>query len=69
MKNTLFLLVILLSINISAQQTIEKTVGEFKTLKVFDLINVKMKKSDENKVIISGKNRKDVQVINKKRKA
>ncbi|MEO1030812.1 MAG: head GIN domain-containing protein [Bacteroidota bacterium] len=65
MKNILFLLVILLSINISAQQTIEKTVGEFKTLKVFDLINVKMKKSDENKVIISGKNRKDVQVINK----
>ena len=65
MKKILVLFVIALSINLNAQQTIEKTVGEFKTLKVFDLINVKMKKSYENKVIISGKNRRDVQVINK----
>ncbi|WP_299521476.1 head GIN domain-containing protein [Winogradskyella sp.] len=65
MKKFLSSLILVLSISVSAQDTIEKTVGEFKTLKVFDLINVKMKKSDENKVIISGKNRKDVQVINK----
>ncbi|WP_299363673.1 head GIN domain-containing protein [Winogradskyella sp.] len=65
MKNILLLLVLALSFNISAQQTIEKTIGEFKTVKVYDLINLKMKKSDENKVMISGKNRKDVQVINK----
>lgn len=65
MKNILILLVIAASFNINAQQTIEKSIGEFKTVKVYDLINLKMKKSDENKVTISGKNRKDVQVINK----
>ncbi|WP_111683225.1 head GIN domain-containing protein [Winogradskyella tangerina] len=65
MKNILILLVIAVSFNINAQQTIEKSIGEFKTVKVYDLINLKMKKSDENKVTISGKNRKDVQVINK----
>ena len=65
MKKVLLLIVMAVSFNINAQQTIEKTVGEFKTVKVYDLINLKMKKSDENKVVISGKNRKDVQVINK----
>tara|TARA_R110002049_G_scaffold694_1_gene4131 strand:- start:6280 stop:6924 length:645 start_codon:yes stop_codon:yes gene_type:complete len=49
---------------INAQDTIEKTIGEFSTVKVFDLIHVKMIESDENKVIISGKNRKDVEVVN-----
>ncbi len=65
MKKLLFLLVIAVSLNINAQETIEKTVGEFNTLKVYDLISVKMKKSEENKVVISGRNRNDVQVINK----
>ena len=50
---------------INAQETIEKNIGEFSSVKVYDLINLKMKKSDENKVVISGKNRRDVQVLNK----
>ena len=41
-----------------------KKIGEFSTVKVFDLIHLKMIASDENKVIISGKNRKDVEVVN-----
>lgn len=65
MKKFIFLLSIALSFSLSAQDTIEKSVGEFSTLKVYDLINVKMIKSDENRAVIAGDNRKDVQIINK----
>jgi len=61
-----FSIVLLAFISLAtAQQPIEKTVGEFSEVKAFDLINVTMIKSDENKVIISGKNKRDVQVVNK----
>ena len=49
----------------NAQDALEKSIGEFSEVKVYDLINLKMIKSKENKVFISGKNRKDVEVINK----
>ena len=65
MKKIIFLLSVVLSFSLSAQDTIEKTIGEFSTVKVYDLINVKMIKSDENKAVIAGDNRKDVQIINK----
>jgi hypothetical protein len=65
MKKIIFLLSIALSFSLSAQDTIEKTIGEFSTVKVYDLINIKMIKSDENKAVIAGDNRKDVQIINK----
>ena len=65
MKKYLSIIIIVFGFSINAQETIEKTVGEFKSLKVYDLINLKMKKSDVNKVEISGANRKDVQVFNK----
>ena len=42
-----------------------ETIGEFTELKVFDLIEVEMIKSNENKITISGKNNKDVVVNNK----
>jgi hypothetical protein len=47
------------------QEPIEKTVGEFREVKVYDLIEVKMIKSDINKVVISGKNTEDVVTVNK----
>ncbi len=65
MKKILFILTLIVSFTASAQETVEKTIGEFSTVKVYDLINLKMIKSDENKVVISGKNRKDVEVVNK----
>jgi len=65
MKKIIFLLSIALNFSLSAQDTIEKNIGEFSTVKVYDLINVKMIKSDENKAVIAGDNRKDVQIINK----
>ena len=48
-----------------AQNPITKDVGEFSEVKVFDLINVTMIKSDKNQVTIAGKNKRDVEVINK----
>jgi len=48
-----------------AQKPVEKTIGEFTELKVYDLIEVEMIKSNENKVIISGKNNQNVLVNNK----
>ena len=65
MKNTLIALAILITGTITAQRPISKTVGEFTELKVYDLINVEMIKSKENKVEIKGKNASEVVIINK----
>ncbi|GAB1856445.1 head GIN domain-containing protein [Flavobacteriaceae bacterium MHTCC 0001] len=65
MKKVTFLLFATMSLSISAQKTIEKTIGEFTELKVYDLIHVEMIKSNEDKVVISGKNKDDVLVNNK----
>jgi len=64
MKYIILIVTLVFSFTINSQETIEKTVGEFSTVKVFDLIHLEMVKSDENKVIISGKNRNDVEVVN-----
>ncbi|RIA11110.1 putative autotransporter adhesin-like protein [Flavobacteriaceae bacterium MAR_2010_72] len=50
---------------LGAQGPIEKTVGEFKELKAYDLIEVQLIKSIENKVSITGRNAKDVVIVNK----
>jgi len=65
MKNVLIVLTILITGAITAQNEITKKVGEFSELKVYDLINVELIKSKENKVEISGKNASDVVVVNK----
>jgi hypothetical protein len=65
MKIKLSILVILISTLAIAQNPIEKTIGEFSELKVYDLINVELVKSNENKVIITGKNSNDVLINNK----
>lgn len=65
MKSIFLSLTLLIIGFVSAQDTVEKTVGEFNTVKVYDLIKVKMIKSDVNKVVITGKNRNDVEVLNK----
>lgn len=48
-----------------AQNSIEKTIGEFTELKVYDLIEVRLVQSNENKVTITGENQDDVLVNNK----
>ncbi|MBT8254004.1 MAG: DUF2807 domain-containing protein [Flavobacteriaceae bacterium] len=47
-----------------SQNPISKTVGEFDTLKAYDLINIELISSDDNRVEISGKNASDVVVVN-----
>lgn len=56
--------VLLVSLNAMAQTTIEKNPGDFDELKVYDLINVILIKSDSNKAIISGDNKNDVSLVN-----
>ena len=65
MKNSILFIALIAGLLLSAQETIDKTVGEFTTVKVYDLINLKMIKSDNNRVVISGKNKSDVEVVNK----
>lgn len=65
MKTIIKTLVFFFTISISAQSSIYQTVGEFKELKAYDLINVELIKSQENKIEITGKNASDVVIVNK----
>ena len=66
MKRVFTILTILVATVANSQNTdIEKTIGEFTELKVYDLIEVTLVKSDENKVVISGNDTEDLVVINK----
>lgn len=65
MKNTILILSIFLSTIATAQDPVEKEVGQFTELKVYDLIEVKMIKSNENKIVVSGENTNEVQFVNK----
>ena len=66
MKNIILLFTLAFTIFSQAQNPIIKTIGEFSTLKVYDLISVELIQSKENKVEISGKNASEVEIINKK---
>lgn len=55
----------LISLQTFAQENIEKKLGEFNTLKVYDLINIEMVKSDENKAVIKGGDPYDVEIVNR----
>lgn len=65
MKSLFLLVFVVCNGLVFAQEGITKTVGEFSTLKVFDLIEVKLIKSQENKVVINGRNKNDVEIVNK----
>jgi len=65
MKNLALYIILSFSISLCAQDSIVKKIGEFSTVKAYDLINLNMIKSTENKVVISGENKKDVEIINK----
>lgn len=61
-----FILILMLTCSFSfSQESIEKQIGEFSELKVYDLIEVELIKSKENKVVISGENKGDVIINNK----
>ncbi|MCB4798271.1 head GIN domain-containing protein [Neotamlana laminarinivorans] len=65
MKTLVKTLVLFITASLFSQNSIEKTVGEFKELKVYDLINVELIPAKEDKVEISGDNKDDVIIVNK----
>jgi len=65
MKQFIFSIAVVFSL-ISFSQNIEKSLGEFSQLKTFDGLSVELLKSEENKVVISGVHKDDVQIVNKK---
>ena len=65
MKKFTLIIALVIGFVINAQETLEKTIGEFSTVKVYDLINLKMIKSNENKVVITGKKTEnDIELLN-----
>ena len=65
MKTLVKICILCISTILYAQDPVEKHVGEFNELKVYDLIQVKLVKSNEDKAVISGKNKNNVIVNNK----
>lgn len=65
MKTIASTLLLLISLTTFAQNPKEKKVGDFTTVKVFDLIHISLIKSEESKVIISGEDVEDVEIVNK----
>ena len=61
----LYLLLLVVCVQTFSQTEISKTLGEFSELKVYDLINVDLIKSTENKIVVSGKNSENLNIIQK----
>ena len=65
MKTIFTICLTLFTLTTFAQRTIDTEVGDFNEIKVFDLIEVNMIQSDENKIIIKGRNTDDITWANK----
>lgn len=62
-KQIIFASLLFAATAINAQ--VEKNLGDFKELKVYDRIEVELIKAEENKVVITGGNTADVVLVNK----
>lgn len=63
---TLLIVLCLLTAGISnAQRIVDREVGDFQEIKVFDLIEVNLIRSDENRILIKGDNVHDINFANK----
>ncbi|WP_298550478.1 head GIN domain-containing protein [uncultured Algibacter sp.] len=65
MKTLVKVVVLFITTVCLAQNSIEKTIGEFTELKVYDLIDVQLIKADSDRIVITGKNATHVLVNNK----
>tara|TARA_R110002050_G_scaffold54303_4_gene122945 strand:+ start:30915 stop:31589 length:675 start_codon:yes stop_codon:yes gene_type:complete len=65
MKTLVKVFILFITTVIFAQNPIEKNVGDFTELKIYDLIEVELVKSNENKAIITGDNKDNVIINNK----
>ena len=64
MKSVLVLLALCASSILFGQELVNKEVGDFTEIKVYDLIEINLIQSDENRVVIKGDHSNDVKVIN-----
>ena len=64
MKLISTILIAFITFSAFSQRMVEKNIGDFDELKVFDLIEVNLIPSEENKVVIKGKNTESVKIIN-----
>lgn len=65
MKKVITLLLVAVSAQGFAQRIVDREVGEFHAVKVFDLIEVNLIQSEENKILIKGRNVDDIKWANK----
>ncbi len=65
MKKVLLLTVLLLGSMASAQRIVDREVGEFHEIKVYDLIEVNLIRADENRILIKGDHVDDIRFVNK----
>ncbi len=65
MKTSFLSLLFLGSLSIFAQNSIEKQMGDFTEVKVYDLIYVNLIPAEENKVVLTGKDAQDISLSNK----
>ncbi|UJH68235.1 head GIN domain-containing protein [Allomuricauda sp. SCSIO 65647] len=65
MKTIITFCLALATFSVFSQRTIDREVGEFKEIKVFDLIEVNLIQSDENRILIKGWNVDDIKWVNK----
>jgi len=65
MKTIVKILVLFITTTLFATNTIDKEIGEFSTVKVYDLIEVELVKGSKNRIEIIGNNADDVVIVNK----
>ncbi|MEM8999694.1 MAG: head GIN domain-containing protein [Bacteroidota bacterium] len=65
MKTIVTICVALIAFTSFSQRIIDTEVGEFNKIKVFDLIEVNLIQSDENRILIKGWNVDDIKWVNK----
>ncbi|WP_158975670.1 head GIN domain-containing protein [Cellulophaga sp. L1A9] len=64
MKNLLLASFFIMTLSAFSQRIVDRDMGSFHEIKVFDLIEVNLIKSEENKVLIKGKNVDDIKLVN-----
>lgn len=65
MKILFTLMLALFSGQIFAQRILDREVGHFNEIKVFDLIEVNLIRADENRILIKGRNVDDIRFVNR----
>ena len=64
MKKLFLIAFVAMAASVSAQN-VTKNLGDFSKVRVFDKINVKLVKAKENKIVITGPNAEEVEVVTK----